>query len=154
MDKSTVDALIAEEKILLNYKPFKMNCKESFKLKGTKNDFVLDYQIGETGTLITFSKPIQEMKQKYQTRYKGPYLIRLEINARPHLCVDSGKLCKNHIHIYCGDDVCGNPIYNTYELDGFSKTEFKNLSGLNVLLDFFKICHIRLEDGVTIQEII
>lgn len=154
MDKKTVGALIQEEKVLLNFRPLKMNCKDFFKLKGVNNEFFLDYQIGETGTFITISKPFKETKQKYQLRPKGQYLVRLEVNARPHFCVDSGKLNKNHIHICCGEDEYGNFVYETYDLETFSATRFKDLTGRNILIDFFKLCNIQLEDGVSIQEVI
>lgn len=155
MDKSTVEKMLQEEKILLNYKPLKMNAKDIFKLKGEKNEYFFEYQLGETGTFIIYNKPlIEDAKQKFQTRYKGQYLMRLGLNARPHFCVDTGELCKNHIHVYEGDDVYGQPIINAYSFDEFGEDYFKDLSGLNVMLDFFKLCNIKLEDGVTIQEVI
>lgn len=153
MDKKTIDALIAEEKVLLGYKPLKMNSKARFKLKGERNEFFLDCQLGETGIFVIYQSTIEDAKQTYQSRFKNKFLIRVDLNGPSHMCVD-GNMWSNHIHIYRGDDEFGQPIIEVYKLDEYSATEFKDLSGLNVMLDFFKICNIKFEDGVSIQGVI
>lgn len=153
MDKTTVDALIQEEKVLLNFKPIKINSKGKFKLQGTLNEFYLDYQLGETGKFVIYQKTIDDAKKTYQTRLKSRFLVRVDINGPSHMCAD-GQMWVNHIHIYRGDDEFGQPIIDVYKLEDYNGNEFQDLSGVNALLDFFKICHIRLEQGASIQEVI
>ena len=62
MDKSTVDSLIKEEKVLLNLKPIKINSKGKFKLQGTINEFYLDYQLGEIGKFVIYQKQLMRRK--------------------------------------------------------------------------------------------
>ncbi len=153
MDKKAVDALIREEKVLVNYRPIKMNSKGKFKLKGEVNEFFFDYQLGETGKFVLYQKSIDEAKQTYQTRYKSKFLLRVDINGPAHMC-SNGEMWTNHIHIFKGDNEFGQPIIDVVKVEDYNGVEFQNISGINALLDFFKICNIRLEEGVSIQEVI
>lgn len=146
--------MIKEPKTIINFKSLKMNSKGKLHVKGEKNDYVVDYQLGHLSSFAIYEATLyEEAKQKYQLRSKGVYLVRLDYNGPPHMCND-GKLWMNHIHVYQEDDEFGQPVIKTYKLEDYSETEFKDLTGLHVLLDFFKICNIRLEDNVNIQEII
>ena len=153
MDKSTVDSLIKEEKVLLNLKPIKINSKGKFKLQGTINEFYLDYQLGEIGKFVIYQKTIDEAKKTYQTRIKSRFLIRVDINGPSHMCSD-GQMWINHIHVYRGDDEYGQPMIDVYKLEDYNDCDFQDLSGVNALLDFFKICNIHLEKGASVQGVI
>lgn len=153
MDASVVDSLIKEEKLAVDFQLPKKNVKTQMELIGKTGKFVFDYQVGEIGKFVLSLKEMSETKQKYQTRFNSQFLIRVDVNASPHMCND-GKMYKNHIHIYRGDDNNGNPIVDVYNLDEYDFTHFQNLTSWNILFDFFEICNIKIPDGVVIQEAI
>ena len=151
MDERMVEQLMNEEKVLLDFSVPKLNSRKTFTVKGTENDFLFDCQLGETGRFVLLTKPLGEMKQTHQTRYKNNFLIRVDLNAPPHFC-ENGELLKNHIHVYLGDDENGKGKIKVYPLEQYDKILFKNLNGYNVMFDFFKLCNIKLPREVSIQE--
>lgn len=151
MDERMVKQLMAEEKVFLDFAIPKINTRKTFNLKGSANDFLFDCQLGYTGRFVLCAKTLGETKQTHQTRYKNDYLVRVDLNGRPHF-FENGVLLKNHIHIFLGDDDNGNKKICTYPLDQYDENLFKNLNGYNVMLDFFKLCNIKLPQGFSIQE--
>ncbi len=64
---------------------YKIKCVE------TKDKFILDYD----------RRGFYELKYKEQLRHSGNFcLVRLEINAPPHMNPDGRLTSRNHIHIF------------------------------------------------------
>lgn len=108
-----------------------------------KNKYIFDYQLGSAGKFY-IELSLKAAKQKWQIRSNTP-LIRIDINAAPHMCVDTGKPELNHIHIYYPDGI------KTYEISKYDENLYKNCNPYDILNDFFKHVHIQYSIG-NIQE--
>ena len=150
MNLNALSKMIAEKKYFLKQLQLKLGDSGSIELQGEKETYLFDYQLGSSGMLAIYVASIFDSKQKYQTRYKTYPLIRVDVNGPPHMCED-GDLWENHIHIFTGS--LNKSEMHTYKLEDYNPSLFQDLSGWNILYDFFKCCNIST-DNVYLQEII
>lgn len=122
----------------------KINTKGTKELiDSCKNKYMFDYQLGAAGKLYA-ELSLKTAKQKWQLRSNTP-LVRIDINGSPHMCSDTGKVFKNHIHIYFPDET------KTYEISQYDDKLYKNPNPYDILNDFFKHVHIQYTMG-SVQE--
>jgi len=122
------------------FKPPKNETKGVYKLIGDNGfDYSLDYQIGFLGN-IKLEFLATETKQKLQTRVAQTYMVRLEVNAPPHMDSITGKLSRNHIHFCYPDGIV------THQLEGYDKEKFLSLDYINMLRDFLILCNIDISE--------
>ena len=150
MDSSTISKMIAEQKFFLKEFELKIGDIGSIELNGETESYIFDYQLGSTGMLAIYATSISDSKQKYQNRYKAHPLIRVDVNSAPHMCED-GELWENHINVFTG--TLNQSEMHTYKLEDYNPALFQDLSGWNILYDFFKCCNINT-DNVHLQEVI
>lgn len=106
----------------------------------SKDVFVIDLDRRST---ISLSKV--KLQERHMNSLIG--MVRLEIDARPHINPDGRKLSRNHIHIY--SEGYGTSV--AFELNEMSKELFRDIGDYNkVFNDFCEFCKISL-DGITIQ---
>lgn len=106
---------------------------------------VFSIDLDRRGTITLSKKKLQE---RYLNEPVG--MVRLEIDAPPHINPNGRRLSRNHIHIY--SEKYGMSM--AYELDEISNTLFRNIYDFNsVFYDFFEFCNINLStieiQGVT-----
>lgn len=109
----------------------------------TSDAFNID--LDRRGTITLSKKKLQE---RYLNNPMG--MVRLEIDAPPHINPDGRRLSRNHIHIW--QKKYGMAM--AYELDEISDTLFKNIHDFtSVFYDFCEFCNIDLStieiQGVT-----
>lgn len=150
MDSSTISKMIAEQKSFSKDFQLKMGDSGCIELNGETESYLFDYQIGSSGMFAIYATSISESKQKYQNRFKTHPLIRVDLNGAPHMCED-GQLWENHIHVFTG--TLNQSEMHTYKLEDYDPDLFQDLTGWNVLYDFFKCCNINT-DNVHLQEMI
>ena len=81
-----------------------------------------------------------EDKIKLQLRYRQSPIVRLEINARPHINPDGTIISGNHMHIL---DIT-NKLNWAYELDKVFYCDIINISVAERFVCFCKYCNISL----------
>lgn len=137
--------LIELEKVFIsNFTIPQINTKGSKELIDTsKNKYQFDYQLGSAGKFY-IELSLKAAKQKWQLRSNMP-LVRVDINASRHMCIDTGDSEPNHIHIFFPDGT------KTYEISQFDENLYKNSNPYDILKDFFKHVHIQYNMG-SIQE--
>ena len=140
-----VNILELEKVFTSNFTIPQINTKGTKELVDTsKNKYVFDYQLGSAGKFY-IELSLKAAKQKWQLRNNSIPLVRIDINGAPHMCPDTGKVEKNHIHIYFPDGT------KAYEISQYDDNLYKNLNPYDILNDFFKHVHIQYSMG-SVQE--
>lgn len=114
---------------------------ETYKIKSyaTKDKFFLYYD--RRGTY--------ELKQKGQIQYKKDFsMIRMEVNAPPHINPDGSAVSRNHIHIYKE----GYELRWAYELSDILKFSSNDTTPLNLFISFCEYCKIDISN-ISKQEV-
>ena len=135
MNDNEFEALLNQEKVLDKFSDLPLfGSKKEYLIKGIDTDFELfvDY----SGKRIEFVQ-----KQKYHLQ-ETIGMVRLEIDAPPHINPDGTTVGRNHIHIYKEN----YDLRWAYSLKDFDIFLFKNTQDIiEIFKDFCKYCNIKIE---------
>ncbi|WP_302826184.1 DUF6978 family protein [Anaerofustis stercorihominis] len=110
-----------------------------------KDKFILD-----TSRKGTYSLHKVKLQKRYATTIS---LIRLEIDAPPHVNPDGKKISRDHIHIYKE----GYGLAYAYDLESIKQINLnlEDLSDFNkIFIEFCKFCNINIDNRVELQGVL